>query len=241
MELSIVIPAFNEAAKIARDIASAATFAKANNLATEIIVVDDGSTDQTAEVAENTRKELPGSISLQVIRYDRHCGKGHAVRTGITASKGKYVIFADAGSCVPYPDALVALQWLRDDICDIAHGSRRLAQSTILRPQSLYRRACATAFRCFLKLLFYLPAEITDSQCGFKLYRGDVARELYRRCTSDGFVFDVEIILRAVKQGYRIKEFPIHWTCDPDSRLSPSRNIFRVLSELFAIRKRLNR
>jgi len=84
-----------------------------------------------------------------------------------------------------------------------------------------------------------ISAEFTDTQCGFKIYRGDTARRLYSQCISDGFMFDVEIIMRAKKQGYRIKEFPIEWTCDSDSRLSPTRSLWRILSELITIKRTL--
>ena len=82
-----------------------------------------------------------------------------------------------------------------------------------------------------------IPPELTDTQCGFKIYKGDVARHLYGECMTDGFAFDIEIIIRAGKEGYRIKEFPIDWTCDRDSRLSPTRSSWRVLSELLKIKR----
>jgi len=82
-----------------------------------------------------------------------------------------------------------------------------------------------------------IPAEFTDTQCGFKMYKGDVARHLYAEAVTDGFTFDIEIIMRAQREGYRIKEFPIDWTCDRDSRLSPTRSSWRVLSELLTIRR----
>ena len=82
-----------------------------------------------------------------------------------------------------------------------------------------------------------IPAGLTDTQCGFKIYRGDVGREIYNQCITDGFMFDVETILRAVKLGYRIEEFPIEWTCDPDSRITPARDIGLILGELSRIKK----
>ena len=86
-----------------------------------------------------------------------------------------------------------------------------------------------------------IPAEFTDTQCGFKIYKGDIARQLYKQCKTDGFVFDIEIIMLAQKQGYRIKEFPIDWTCDPDTRLSPSRSSWRILKDLLQIRKNISK
>ena len=85
--------------------------------------------------------------------------------------------------------------------------------------------------------MFNIPSRITDTQCGFKIYRGDIARKLYNQCVTDGFLFDIEIFLRAQKQDYKIVEFPIEWKIDPDSRLSVKRNALHVLKELIALRR----
>ncbi|MBN2138365.1 MAG: glycosyltransferase [Sedimentisphaerales bacterium] len=239
MDISIVIPAFEESRKITRDIEKAAQFLTDNNLEGEIIVVDDCSTDDTAQIAEQT--EVPPSATLKVLRYEPHHGKGYAVRTGINASTGDYVMFADSGLCVPYEDALRGIELIKKDLCDIAHGSRKMRGCHIEKPQSFYRKICSKMFHWFVIKDMKIPEEFTDTQCGFKIYKGDVARHLYSECITDGFTFDIEIIMRAQKEGYRIKEFPIDWTCDRDSRLSPTRNSFRVLSELLAIRKALSR
>jgi len=92
-------------------------------------------------------------------------------------------------------------------------------------------------FHWFVILYMKIPAELTDTQCGFKIYKRDVARKLYYECSTDGFGFDIEIIMRAQKEGYRIKEFPINWTCDRDSRLSPTRSFWSILLELAAIKR----
>ena len=235
MDLSIVIPAFEESKKIARDISEAAAFLEAHNFSGQIIAVDDGSTDNTAETAKNT--PIPSNVQLDVIRYETHRGKGYAVRTGIKESSGEYVMFADSGSCVPYEDTLRELELLKSDACDIAHGSRKMRECHIEKTQSLYRRICSKMFHFFVIHDMKIPAGFTDTQCGFKLYKGDVARHLYGEAITDGFTFDIEIIMRAQKEGYRIKEFPIDWTCDRDSRLSPTRSSWHVLSELLKIRR----
>ncbi len=111
MDLSIVIPAFEEGHKIARDVAVAAQFLQAHNLRGEIFVVDDGSTDNTAEVARNVR--VPEAVERRVVRYEPHRGKGYAVRTGITQTTGQYVMFADCGLCIPYGNALEGLEMLK--------------------------------------------------------------------------------------------------------------------------------
>jgi len=266
MDFSIVIPAFEESKKIARDVAEAAGFLEAHHFTGEIIVVDDGSRDNTAETAKNTwksltaedaenaekkteNKNIAGSansavkhesgIQLNVIRYETHRGKGYAVRTGIKQSSGEYVMFADSGSCVPYEDTTRGLEMLKSDACDIAHGSRKMRGCHIEKMQSLYRRICSAIFHWFVIHDMKIPAEFTDTQCGFKMYKGDVARHLYGQAITDGFSFDIEIIMRAQKEGYRIREFPIDWTCDRDSRLSPTRSSWQVLSELLTIRRTL--
>ena len=235
MDLSVVIPAFEESKKIALDVEAAAAFLEDNHFAGEVIVVDDGSRDNTAEAAKNVR--VFQDVKLQVIRYEQHRGKGYAVRTGIKQTSGEYVMFADSGCCVPYEDTLRGLELLKSRKCDIAHGSRKTRGCHIEKTQSLYRRICSKMFHWFVVHDMKIPAEFTDTQCGFKIYRGDVARHLYSECITDGFTFDIEIIMRAQKEGYRIKEFPIDWTCDRDSRLSPTRSSWRVLAELLTIRR----
>jgi len=237
MDLSVVIPAYDESTKIARDVKAAAEFLRSNHLQGEIIVVDDGSTDRTNEVAQKVN--VPPEAKLKVVRYEQHRGKGYAVRSGIAETSGKYVMFADSGLCVPYGNALLGLEMLKDGSCDIAHGSRKLLESDVLQDQPWRRQVSSKLLKWLIKRVLQIPAELSDTQCGFKLYKGDVARELYSQCISEGFMFDVEIILRAQKEGYRIKEFPIEWTCDLDSRLSLTRVPWPVFSELRAIKRQL--
>jgi len=239
MDLSIVIPAFNESKKIARDVEAAAAFLLSHHLSGEIIVVDDGSEDDTAGVAN--RVHIPPAIERQVIRCEPHRGKSFAVRTGITRSRGDFVMYADSGLCVPYGNVLSGLDMLKSGTCDIAHGSRKLRQSKIVRPQSWYRRISSRLFRWLTILRVKIPAELTDTQCGFKIYRGEVARELYEECVTEGFTFELEIILRARRKGYRIGEFPVEWTCDRDSRLTAAQSPLDILFELKEIRRVVNK
>jgi len=237
MDISIVIPAYNESKKIARDIEAATAFLESNHLTGQVIVVDDGSKDNTSEAAKDAVTNPPTGIDIKVERYNQHRGKGYAVRKGIEQTSGEFVMFADSGLCVPYEDTLRGIDLIKKRECDIAHGSRKMQGCRIERDQSLYRHICSKMFHWFVIHDMKIPAEFTDTQCGFKIYRGDVARHLYSECITDGFTFDIEIIMRAQKEGYKIKEFPIDWTCDPDSRLSPTRSSWRVLSELLTIRK----
>ena len=238
MELSIVIPAFDERNKIAGDVKSAADFLAASSLTGQTIIVDDGSSDDTAEIA---RAAEHGEIPLEVIRYEQNRGKGYAIKTGIAASTGDFVMFADCGCCVPYEDALTGLKLLKTGEVDIAHGSRAAKESVICRPRNTYRKTLSKLFRIFTTLWLNIPPELSDTQCGFKLYRGDIARKLYADCVTEGFMFDIEIILRAGSAGYRIKEFPIRWAWDHDSRLSMIRHGKEILTELAIIRKTLHK
>lgn len=235
MDISIVIPVFEESIKIKRDIHAASGFVIKNQLVGEIIIVDDGSRDDTARAAEEAGANI--KTHLKVIRYSKHRGKGFAVKTGILSSRGKYVMFIDSGLCVPYNNSLVGLNFLKGKKYHIAHASRKLNSSTIHKPQPIRRRIMGTIMHRILITWLRVPSNLTDTQCGLKIYRGNVARELYGECLSTGFLFDVEIILRAVKKGYRIIEFPIEWTVDPDSRLNPIKNFISTISEMMAIKK----
>ncbi len=235
MDLSIIIPTFEEGAKIARDVEAAGRFLETNDLKGEILVVDDGSRDDTAAEAE--KAWVPAGVVRRVIRYEPHRGKGYAVRVGMKQTTGQYTMFADCGLCIPYDNVLTGLEIIRNGTCEIAHGSRRHAESNILRDQPWRRRVISRTFRTTIRMILQVPRELTDTQCGFKVYRGDVARELYGECITDGFMFDIEIILRAVRKGYRIGEFPVEWACDRDSRLAVARTSWPLLSELLRLRR----
>ncbi|MBW8036414.1 MAG: glycosyltransferase [Planctomycetes bacterium] len=240
MDISIVIPAFEEAKKIAHDMQVAAQFLQDYNFAGEIIVVDDGSSDTTTNIARQAGDQLGANVTSYILRSEQNCGKGNAVKRGVNISTGDYVMFADCGCCVPYENVLDGLELIKNNHCEIAHGSRVHAKTKITNPQTLYRRLCSVMFRFIVSRLTKIPGHLTDTQCGFKVYKGSVARELYADCITEGFMFDIEIILRAQKAGYRIKEFPITWTCDRDTRLHPAKTIGPVLKELKKIKKSLN-
>jgi dolichyl-phosphate beta-glucosyltransferase len=235
VDISIVIPALNEAGKIGGDVRAAASFLAREGFLGEVIVVDDGSSDATAEVAE--RADIEAGIEKKVVRLEKNRGKGFALKTGIAASRGETVIFADSGTCVPYADALPVIRRIREGGLDIGLGSRRHRETVILRDRTLKRRFLSRIFHAAAVLAAGLPRRIKDSQCGFKVYRGDVARRLFVECGTHGYLFELEIISRALKLGYRVEEFPIHWTCDLDSRLRPGADAPRVLKELRRLRR----
>ena len=238
MDLSIIIPVYNEHTKIVRDIQAAVAFLQQQNLTGEIIVVDDGSTDGTTDQARNTNP--PDSVICRVEHFEINQGKGHAVRHGVLSSIGQAVLFMDSGHCIPLEAALLLLSEIRTGQCHIALGSRHHPDSHITRDQTFYRKLCSTAFRTLLKFMFPQLKPYHDTQCGFKLYHGPSARELFAESHLNGFMFDIEILCLALQKGLIMREFPVTWACDRDSRLSPSRSMVAVMKELMSI-KRMNR
>ncbi len=232
--LSIVIPAHNEARKIVADIRAGATFLTQQDLSGEIIIVDDASTDDTGELARAT--DLPKEIDLNIITLPQNRGKGHAVKTGMLQSTGQIAMFADSGCCIPYETALAGMHQIQSQDCHIAIGSRRHRESVIVKPQGRYRQLCSWAFNRIAILKFPELRHFHDTQCGFKVYLGEVARELFGESVIDGFMFDIEILMRALRHGYRISDFPVQWTCDHDSRLSPSKHWRAVLHDMNCIK-----
>ncbi|MHC4855140.1 MAG: glycosyltransferase [Planctomycetota bacterium] len=233
--LSIVIPVFNEETKIARDILAADRFLVSENLSGEIIIVDDGSGDRTRTLAEKTAAGIQTPCVIE--RFEHNYGKGRAVRTGILKSRGDYVLFADSGLCVRFAEALSGVALIRSGHCQIAHGSRKLSGCHILRPQTLYRKICSRLFHWFLIHDIKLLGNLTDTQCGFKVYSGPAARQLYAESSMDRFMFDIEIILLALARGYTIKEFAVDWTCDPDSRLKPAKEVFGIFKDVMTLKR----
>jgi dolichyl-phosphate beta-glucosyltransferase len=233
-DLSIVIPAYKESAKIESDIQAAFEFLDAERINGEVIVVDDGSPDETAAVA----RAAGAGRALHVFSYTPNRGKGHALRYGIARARGRNVLFADAGLCVPYRIAKIALAMLDMRMCDVAHGSRRM-RGSVKRSQPLYRQIGSRIFGIVIHAFMGIPLYISDTQCGFKAYRRDVAQRLYGAAFTDGFMFDTEIILRALDEGYTILEFPVVWENDADTRFNPRTGSLRLLRELLVIRKGL--
>jgi glycosyltransferase involved in cell wall biosynthesis len=231
-DLTIVIPAYKEAAKIDRDVEAADAFLRQRQLDGEIIVVDDGSSDGTATAARALQSKYP---DLRVVSYARNRGKGHALAQGIALAQGRHVMFADAGLCVPYDVASIGLMMLELGMCDIAHGSRRM-RGSVLRRQPLYRRVGSVVYSWVVHFLMGVPWYVSDTQCGFKIYRHDLAKELYGELVTDGFMFDIEVILRALGRKSRILEFPVLWSNDADTRYDPIWGTVRNFKELVGIR-----
>jgi len=234
-DLSIIIPAHNEADKISRDITEASDLLKGADLTGDIIIVDDASTDNTTQIAQQT--QVPEGVKLNVITLEQNRGKGFAVKTGMLQSTGRFAMFADSGCCIAFGEALTGIQLIKQGRCHIAVGSRKLESSQIIRGQSLQRRICSWLFFHVVVRRTWRLCHMTDTQCGFKVFDGDIARELFAASMIEGFLFDIEILLLAFQRGYEVEEFPVKWTCDLDSRLSPHRHLYPILCDLQRVRR----
>lgn len=231
LELSVIIPAYNDAHKFAADVAAADGFLQRESIDGEILLVNDGSTDDTVARAQDLAQRYP---RLRLVSYENNRGKGYAIAQAVKVARGGIIMFADAGLCVPYEIARIALTMLALDLCDIAIGSRRM-RGSVKKAQPLYRRIGARGHKMLVHLIG-VPGYISDTQCGFKFYRAAVAKRLFGQLVTDGFMFDVEIILRAIREGYRILEFPVLWSNDPDTRFNPASGSLKVLGDLARIR-----
>jgi dolichyl-phosphate beta-glucosyltransferase len=235
--LSIVIPAYNEAARIGSTLGATRAFLDARQLGeAEIIVVDDGSTDSTCNVVEEHARRDP---RVRLIRLERNRGKGAAVRRGVLDSRGMRVLFMDADLATPLGE-LAKLERAVDDGADIAIGSRGLRESNITTRQHPVRESMGRTFNLMVQALA-VPG-IKDTQCGFKLFKGDVGRRLFGEATVDGFAFDVEILLLA-RGRYKVTEVPVVWRHVEQSKVSPGRDAARMLWDVMKMsaRRRLRR
>ena len=210
--LSIVIPAYNEARRLPETLARLNRWLGSTTLRTEVVIVDDGSTDGTAEVA---RKAGGGKISL--LRHEPNRGKGYAVRRGMLAATGERRLMTDADLSTPIEE-LPRLMRELDHGADVAIGSRAVAGARVEVHQPAYREVMGRVFNGLVQLLL-LPG-LQDTQCGFKLFTARVADEAFTACRLDGFSFDVEALFVARRRGRRIAEVPGVWRNDQASRVS---------------------
>jgi dolichyl-phosphate beta-glucosyltransferase len=258
-QLSIVIPAHNEALRLGATLErvvqflcarqrgqssqlaapqeptpSQETTASRKNAAApvspewEIVVVDDVSEDETYAVADRFRKK---GFPVRVIRRTKRPGKGAAVGEGILAAAGRTIIFSDADLSTPIEEADKLIARLNRGY-DVAIASRLLPESQVERPG--YREVISRLFSLVVRALA-LPG-IADSQCGFKAFRSEAARELFSRRTIHGWAFDVEILYLARKLHFRVKEVPVRWVHSPRSRLRPARSAFSMVRDVLRVR-----
>ena len=230
IHLSVVIPAYNEAERIGLTLKKIHEYLLTKDYRYEIIVVDDGSTDDTRRVVRKTAQEIP---FVRLLENGANRGKGYSVRAGVLDSHGKIILFSDADLSTPIQEVSYLEYWLNNGY-DIAIGSRALPGSEILVRQPRHREGMGKIFNRLVQLL--TVSGIRDTQCGFKLFKKEVAKVLFAKQTVWGFGFDVEILFMASKSGYRIKEVPIKWINSLDSRVHIVKDSFSMLVDLVRIR-----
>jgi dolichyl-phosphate beta-glucosyltransferase len=233
--LSIIFPAFNEAASIGKTLELAYAYLETQAFSFEIIVSADGE-DGTREVAESIAKERG---RMRVLGDRQRRGKGHGVRAGVQAASGRIVGFTDADNKTPIEELAKILPWFKkgekgDEGYDLVIGSRATSESLVTRRQPMYRRVGSQLFALGMHVATGLW-EIRDTQCGFKFFRADVARDLFARQTIDGYMFDVEILALALRSGYRVKQVGIRWADDGDSRLDLVSGNWRNMLDILKI------
>jgi dolichyl-phosphate beta-glucosyltransferase len=229
-DLSLVVPAYNEAGRIRQTLEAMRSHLTARGLDYEVIVAADGD-DATRDIVAEMGK---GDRRLSILGGRERRGKGRGVRLGVARARGRIVGFVDADGKTPIEEMDKMLPWLEQGF-DMVIGSRGLADSRVEVPQPLYRRVGSRAFGVVMHLLLGLR-NVRDTQCGFKFFRGDVARDLFARQRIDGYMFDVELLHLANRSGYRIKEVGVRWRDDRDSRLDLVAGNWRNMVDLLRIR-----
>lgn len=226
--LSVVIPAYNEEIRIIPTIGAIAAHVSTLGFPWELIVADDGSRDRTAAMV----REL-GLANLRVLEAEQNGGKGSAVRRGMLAARGQYVLFSDADNSTPIEELSDLLARVRDQGFDVAVGSRA-ADGAREAHKSFLRGAMSNGLRWLVRHL--LRVGVRDTQCGFKLFTRESAQRLFTAQTIMGFSFDLEILYLAAKYGYRIAEVPVHWVDAPGSKVDTRKEVQRFLRDLSKIR-----
>jgi dolichyl-phosphate beta-glucosyltransferase len=230
--LSVVIPAYDEAARILPYLERIISYLAGRGEPYEILVVDDGSRDDTAALVEKLQAEEP---AVRLIRLERNGGKGRAVRAGMREAKGTLRLFADADGAAPIEE-VSRLEAAITAGAQVAIGSRFLAsRDPRYRVQARWHRSfLGNLFNGVIQRLGL--AGITDTQCGFKLFPAAVAEDLFAVSQIDGYGFDLELLYVARLRGYRIAEVPINWTDQPGSKVRVWRDGLRMFREMLAVR-----
>lgn len=211
MFLSVIIPAFNEEKRVKNTLLEVNEYLSNQRYDSEIIVVNDGSKDKTAEIVRGL-----GIKNLQTINNTANQGKGHAVRQGLLKAVGKYRLFMDADSSTSIKEVAGFLANL--NTYDIVIGSRSIKGSKIINPQPLHRRILGR-FYSYLFLWIVKLKDIQDTQCGFKIFRSNALEDILPKCSINGWSFDVEILILAQKLKYKVKESPVTWSNQPETKV----------------------
>ncbi len=230
VELSVVIPAYNEARRLGPTLDRVDAYLRERGVAAEILVVDDGSIDSTADLIERHPAE-----AVRLVRQPENQGKGAALRRGVAESVGRRVLLCDADLSTPIED-LPSLEQRLDEGADLAIGSRGLADSQVEVRQPLYRELMGKTFNRIIHLLGVRG--LRDTQCGFKLIEGTAARHLFSMLRTAGFAFDVELIWLARRAGYRIDEVGVAWSNSRESSVDPIVDSLAMFRDVLLMRWR---
>jgi len=228
--LSIVIPAFNEATRLSKTLERVLDFLSKQDWNVEVVVVDDGSTDETADIVRAYAKK---TRIIRLLSNPGNRGKGFSVRNGVLNAAGDIVLFTDADLSAPIEEATKLLDAI-DSGADIAIGSRWLRSDLQTRRQSLARQALGRVFNGLLRIL--LGLEFKDTQCGFKAFRAEAAQALFPRQRIEGWGFDPELLFLARKFGYKVAEVPVVWAHDDRTRINPLADGSRMVADMLRIR-----
>jgi dolichyl-phosphate beta-glucosyltransferase len=234
VDLSIVMPAYNERDRIAPSIRTILEHLASRDFSSELIIVDDGSSDNTAEVARTTAADFR-SIPTRVIRYEENRGKGFAVKTGLQAAAGSVGLFSDADLSTPIEELDKLVEPINRGECDVAFGSRALDRSLIGTHQPWRREQGGRVMNLIIRTMSGLP--FADTQCGFKAFRMSKFQPLLDLMTVDRFGFDVEFLYVANHHGLKLAEIPVRWNDVAGSKVSVVRDTRRMISELAQIRR----
>jgi dolichyl-phosphate beta-glucosyltransferase len=229
VDLSVVIPAYNEAARIGLTLDKILAYLKQQPFDSEIVVVDDGSTDDTVQVC---RKKL-ASASHEILLNEANRGKGHSVRKGILAASGQIILFTDADLSTPIEDYEKLLASIHMG-SDIAIGSRSTTSSDVQQRQNVIREIMGKTFNRIAHLLTFKG--IHDSQCGFKAFKAAAAKKLFERQKVSGFCFDAEILYLAQRMRLKTSEVGVRWVNSPQSKVRIIKDSLTMLIDLFRIR-----
>lgn len=231
--LSIIIPAHNEQNRLPRTLEQVFAFLNQQSYEAEVLVVENGSSDRTLEIAQGFTAEHK---NLRVLR-EAGRGKGLAVRRGMLEAHGQYRFMCDADLSMPIEEVNKFLPPARSDF-DIAIGSRE-APDSIRYEEPFYRHFGGRLINLAIRILI-LPG-LQDTQCGFKCFRAEAAEKLFTRQTLEGWSFDIELLFIACRMGYRVVEIPIHWYYRPESKVSTVPDALRLIGDIFLIRANARR
>lgn len=233
VHVSVIVPAYNEERNIGETIRHIEAWQSLKGRVWEIMVVDDGSTDNTAAIAQDCVK-TEGPCRVKLLRQEKNIGKGAAVRRGMMEATGEYLLMCDADLSMPIKESDKLIHALEFG-ADIAIGSRAIHKKGADVQQSVMRRISSRVFNGLVRLV--AVRGIRDTQCGFKCFRKNVAREIFSAMKIDRFCFDVEMLYLAKKKGLKIAEVSVMWRQAEETRVRLFHDSFSMLGDLFKIRR----